>query len=53
MLEQIVCWKARLLSEAEPPGVLYRLHVLEADTMEVSSHRVFIDPECPECGRGS
>ncbi len=51
MLEQIVHWKARLLSEVEPPAVLYRLHVLEAETLEVSAHRVFIDPECPECGR--
>jgi bacteriocin biosynthesis cyclodehydratase domain-containing protein len=53
MLEQLVRWKARLLGEIEPPGVLYRLHVLEADTLEVSTHRVLIDPECPECGRGS
>lgn len=51
ILEQLVRWKVRLLAEAEPPAVLYRLHVLEVETLEVSSHRVFIDPECPECGR--
>ena len=31
---------------------LFRLHVLEVDTLEVSSHRLFTDPECPECAEG-
>ncbi len=51
ILEQLVRGKARLLAEVEPPAVLYRLHVVEAETLEVSTHRVFIDPECPECRR--
>jgi bacteriocin biosynthesis cyclodehydratase domain-containing protein len=50
VLAQLVRWKAGLLSRDDPPAALYRLHVLEVETMEVSAHRVFVDPECPECG---
>jgi ribosomal protein S12 methylthiotransferase accessory factor len=52
VLRALVLWKASLLSQRDPPAALYRLHVLELDTMEVSAHRVFVDPECPECGGG-
>ncbi len=45
-------WKWSLLGEAEPPAALYRLHVLEVATLEVSARRVFADPECPACGEG-
>jgi bacteriocin biosynthesis cyclodehydratase domain-containing protein len=50
VLKQLVLWKRSLLAETEPPAALYRLHVLEIATLEVSAHRVFADPECPECG---
>jgi bacteriocin biosynthesis cyclodehydratase domain-containing protein len=49
ILRQLVRWKVSLLAEAEPPAALYRLHVLDLHAMEVSSHRVFADPECPDC----
>lgn len=49
VLVQLILWKASLANAAEPPAVLFRLHVLEASVLEVSTHRVFIDPECPEC----
>ena len=49
-LAALVRWKASLATQREPPAALYRLHVLEVETMEVSTHRVFVDPECPECG---
>ena len=49
ILRQLVLWKASLLAEPEPPAALYRLHVLDVHAMEVSSHRVFADPECPDC----
>ncbi len=49
ILVQLVRWKAALLGRPEPPAALYRLHVLEADTLEVSAHRVLPDPECPDC----
>jgi bacteriocin biosynthesis cyclodehydratase domain-containing protein len=49
MLAELVRWKARLAEEAQPPAALFRLHVLETATLEVTSHRVFVDPECPEC----
>ena len=52
ILSQLVLWKREQLGRSEPPSALYRLHVLELETMEVTSHRVRIDPECPECGDG-
>jgi bacteriocin biosynthesis cyclodehydratase domain-containing protein len=49
ILCQLVLWKVSLLGEAEPPAALYRLHVLDVHELEVASHRVFADPECPDC----
>jgi bacteriocin biosynthesis cyclodehydratase domain-containing protein len=46
VLAQLACWKAARLREEVPPAALYRLHVLEADSLEVAAHRVFADPEC-------
>jgi bacteriocin biosynthesis cyclodehydratase domain-containing protein len=53
ILAELVRWKALLLAEPEPPAALFQLHVVEADTLEVTAHEVFTDPECPECGEGS
>ncbi len=50
VLAQLVLWKREQLARSDPPSALYRLHVLELDTMEVTVHRVLIDPECPACG---
>jgi bacteriocin biosynthesis cyclodehydratase domain-containing protein len=50
ILAQLVLWKLEQLGRSNPPSALYRLHVLELETMDVTSHRVLIDPECPECG---
>jgi bacteriocin biosynthesis cyclodehydratase domain-containing protein len=52
LLRALVLWKASLLARPDPPAAAYRLHVLETETMEVSAHRVFADPECPDCGGG-
>ncbi len=52
ILAQLVLWKRTQMTLGEPASALYRLHVLELETMEVTSHRVPIDPECPECGDG-
>jgi bacteriocin biosynthesis cyclodehydratase domain-containing protein len=49
VVQQLVRWKADLLAEPETPAALYRLHVVEVASLEVTSHRVFADPECPEC----
>jgi bacteriocin biosynthesis cyclodehydratase domain-containing protein len=49
VLAGLVRWKAALLGRQPVPAALFRLHVLEVDSLEVSSHRVFADPECPEC----
>ena len=48
ILEQIVRWKLGQLSGTPHPAV-FQLHVLELDSLEVSTHRVFLDPTCPEC----
>jgi bacteriocin biosynthesis cyclodehydratase domain-containing protein len=52
VLRDLLLWKVALLAETEPPAALFRLHVLEAATLEVSAHRVFIDPECAACRGG-
>jgi bacteriocin biosynthesis cyclodehydratase domain-containing protein len=52
VLCELVRWKLAHLADREPPAALYRLHVLEVESMEVSSHRVLADPECPHCGAG-
>ncbi len=49
ILEQLVRWKVEQLSRPIPSAAVFRLHVLELETMEVSVHRVFFDPTCPEC----
>jgi hypothetical protein len=50
ILRQMVLWKHQQLSQKQPSSALYRLHVLEVESMEVTTHRVFIDAECSECG---
>lgn len=42
-------WKSSLLAQSQPGAALYRLHVVETATLEVSAHRVYLDPECPAC----
>jgi bacteriocin biosynthesis cyclodehydratase domain-containing protein len=49
ILQQLVAWKVDLLARSEAPAAVYRLHVLEAASLEVSSHPVMVDPECPAC----
>lgn len=44
VLDGLWRWKAEVGSPAS-----YRLHALEVATMEVTSHRVVVDPECPAC----
>jgi len=53
ILEQLALWKWSLLEATEPPAALYRLHVLEVVSLEVSSRRVFADPECTVCGEAA
>jgi bacteriocin biosynthesis cyclodehydratase domain-containing protein len=52
VLAELAAWKAALLADAEPPAALFRLHVVETGSLEVSSHAVYVDPECPECRGG-
>jgi bacteriocin biosynthesis cyclodehydratase domain-containing protein len=52
IVRALVAWKAAQAAADRPSPALYRLHVLEAATLEVSVHRVFVDPECPTCAHG-
>jgi bacteriocin biosynthesis cyclodehydratase domain-containing protein len=49
VLEQTARWKIDCLSMQPPPPAVFRLHVLELETMELHAHRVYADPTCPEC----
>lgn len=46
ILRSLIVRKAAMLSTS----AAYRLHVLETATLEVTSHRVYRDPECDVCG---
>jgi bacteriocin biosynthesis cyclodehydratase domain-containing protein len=51
ILAQLAAWKvSEWLARPEPTPALYRLHVLESRDLEISSHAVRLDPECPACG---
>jgi len=52
ILDALARWKLAQAEVKEPPAALFRLHVLERATMEVTTHRVFVDPDCPECRGG-
>jgi bacteriocin biosynthesis cyclodehydratase domain-containing protein len=52
VLHGLVQWKLSQTAVEQPPAALFRLHVLERASMEVTTHRVFVDPECPECRGG-
>jgi hypothetical protein len=49
VVEQLVRWKVEAFHKDRPVIPVFRLHVLEVATMEVSVHRVFRDPTCPAC----
>lgn len=50
ILRRLIRGKVSMLQEQAVPVAAYRLHVLEVATFEVSTHPVFRDPECGECG---
>lgn len=50
ILAHLACWKGQLAGSEPPAAALFRLHVLEVTTLEVSSYPVYLDPECPACG---
>lgn len=49
ILAALVAWKIAHLADVQPQAAVYRLHVLELATMEVSVHPVPLDPECAAC----
>jgi bacteriocin biosynthesis cyclodehydratase domain-containing protein len=49
ILQQMLLWKVELLQQPAAPAALFQLHVLEVDSLEITAHRVFCDPECPAC----
>ena len=53
ILEELVRWKCESFRQVRPVIPVFRLHVLEMATMEVSVHRVFRDPTCPACSHAN
>jgi bacteriocin biosynthesis cyclodehydratase domain-containing protein len=51
ILQGLILWKLQEAERDNPSPGLYRLHVLERERFEVSTHRVFADPNCPVCGK--
>ena len=49
LLAALARWKIESSAQSEPCVGVYRLHVVETDTMECTTHRVFRDPHCPDC----
>jgi bacteriocin biosynthesis cyclodehydratase domain-containing protein len=45
----VATWKLAQVGVEPAVAALYALHVVEAASLEVSSHRVFRDPECRAC----
>lgn len=50
VVQQLLLWKAELAQEPAAHAALYCLHVLEVASLEITSHRVFVNLECPACG---
>jgi hypothetical protein len=49
LLAALARWKIESSAQSEPSVGVYRLHVVETDTMDCTTHRVFRDPHCPDC----
>ena len=49
LLAALARWKIESSAQSEPSVGVYRLHVVETNTMECTTHRVFRDPHCPDC----
>ena len=49
VVADLVAYKLALVAHEPAPPALYAVHVFELATLEVSSHRVLINPECPAC----
>jgi len=49
LLAALARWKMEACSQPEPCAGVYRLHVVEVQTLECMTHRVFRDPHCPDC----
>lgn len=50
VLQGLVEAKLAWLASPDPQAALYRLHVLELASYEVTTHRLFRDPRCADCG---
>lgn len=49
MLQQLVRWKVRRLGLNLSGSNVFRLHVLDKTSLEISTHRIYKDPFCSEC----
>ncbi|HZZ80938.1 MAG TPA: TOMM precursor leader peptide-binding protein [Gemmataceae bacterium] len=51
ILQGLIGWKLREAERDTASPGLYRLHVLDRERFEVTTHRVFVDPHCAICGK--
>jgi bacteriocin biosynthesis cyclodehydratase domain-containing protein len=49
VLATLARWKIESSTATAPSAGLYRLQVLEINTMACTTHNVFCDPHCPDC----
>ena len=49
LLVTLARWKIECAAQSEPSCGVYRLQVVEIDSMAVTTHTVFRDPHCPDC----
>ncbi len=52
LLVALARWKIESSAQSKPSVGVYRLHVVETNTMECTTHKVFRDPHCPDCSPG-
>ncbi len=50
LLVQLTRWKLTRSMAVPPAAALFRLHVVETSTLEVTSYPTLLDPDCPACG---
>lgn len=51
VLAGLARWKIESSAQLETSVGVYHLHVVEINTMECTTHRVFRDPHCPDCSQ--
>ena len=51
VVSNLLLWKISVAAEEPQIPALFRLHVIERDSLETSSHKIYCDPLCAACRR--